>query len=97
MATHQSVASAPNRRTQWIVAGVVVLISVAVGFFIIRSQAATIKPGDLDGDGKVTNEDLRALSKNLNRKNVSASEGDMDGDGDVDITDLSIATTKIDE
>lgn len=94
MANQTSVKTAPASQTRIMLAGAAVVASITIGFFILRSQAATNKPGDLNGDGRVTKADLTIIGQNINRKNASAADGDMDNDGDVDITDLSIATSK---
>ena len=97
MPAQSTVATGPKRQTKIWVGVLVVIVSVVVGFLFLRSQAATVKPGDLNGDGKVTNADLALISQNMNKKNITESEGDMDGDGDVDITDLSSATSKLEQ
>jgi len=87
----------PNRRAKFVLGGVVVATALVVGFVFLRSQAATVVLGDMNGDGKVTQEDVTAISKNINKNDPTAADGDLDGDGDIDIIDISLATKKIEQ
>jgi len=47
-------------------------------------------PGDLNGDGAVSIEDLATLLSNFGTlQGATYEQGDLDGDGDVDISDLA--------
>lgn len=47
-------------------------------------------PGDLNGDGSVSLNDLTTLLSNFGMLNgATFSQGDGDGDGDIDLTDLT--------
>lgn len=72
-------------RRALIMAAVVALIG---GIFIWRSFAATTS-ADLNGDGKVTIQDLALLLINFG-KTGTASKGDINGDGKVTIQDLAL-------
>lgn len=50
-------------------------------------------PGDINGDGKVTLNDLSILSSNWNAENATRAQGDLNGDGKVNLNDLSILSS----
>lgn len=95
MSESSSMTTAPKQRVKLLMISMAVLVSVVVGFIFLRSQAATILEGDLNGDTIVDQTDLQLLSKNLGMKGASVSDGDLDGNGTVDITDLSILTNNL--
>lgn len=61
----------------------------------VQSRVTAVIPGDLTGDGAVTDADLALLRDSLlNRESLSGIESraaDMDGDGHVDTSDLLLA------
>ena len=94
MASTKTVVSGPGKQTKYLVAGAAIIGALVIGFIVFRSFAATTVPGDMNGDGVITQTDLELLSKNINKKNATEADGDLDGDGDVDVIDLSIAISK---
>lgn len=61
------------------------------GFWAIAAAPPpTPCPGDLNGDGNVSLNDLTTLLSNFGTlSGATAAQGDSDGDGDIDLTDLT--------
>ena len=61
-----------------------------IGGFWPRVRVGAI-PGDLNGDGHVTLQDLATLLAHFGQQSgATRADGDLDADGDVDVQDLSI-------
>lgn len=79
-----------NRK--WLSAMVCMLLIGAAAYGNADAAVSNVR-GDVNGDGKVTHEDLELLRKHLDSTDINKAGADMDGDGKITITDSNMLTT----
>jgi hypothetical protein len=83
----------------------VLVLSVLGAAWLMTSKAATppngpdtaLRPGDVNGDGKVNQLDINIVNANWQKQNMARGQGDLNGDGTVNYVDLSAIASHWDQ